>query len=77
MLYIQPDEYVDCDACVPVRLVTHIFSEDDVPSEWKPFTAINAEYFADSVAGVGSPGGAAQVGRSAVDHPTVAAWAAV
>jgi NAD-dependent dihydropyrimidine dehydrogenase PreA subunit len=77
MLYIQPDECVDCDACVPVCPVTAIFPEDDIPSEWKPFVAVNAEYFADSVSGLGTPGGAAQVGPSTVDHPTVAAWAAV
>jgi hypothetical protein len=44
--------------------------------EWKPFVEINAHYFAADVTGLGSPGGAAQVGASAVDHPTVAAWAA-
>ncbi len=43
MLYIHPDECVDCDACVPVCPVTAIFPEDDLPSEWKQFTAVNAE----------------------------------
>ena len=76
MLYIQPDECVDCDACVPVCPVTAIFSEDDTPTEWKPFVEINAQYFAADVTGLGSPGGAAQVGASAIDHPTVTAWAA-
>ena len=61
MLYIQPDECVDCGACEPVCPVTAIFYEDDVPSEWKQFT----------------PGGAAQVGPSTQDHPTVASWASV
>jgi NAD-dependent dihydropyrimidine dehydrogenase PreA subunit len=77
MLYIQPDECVDCDACVPVCPVTAIFTEDDVPAEWKQFVAVNAEYFSDTVAGLGSPGGAAQVGPSTVDHPVVADWATV
>jgi NAD-dependent dihydropyrimidine dehydrogenase PreA subunit len=76
MLYIHPDECVDCGACEPVCPVTAIFYEDDVPAEWKPFTPINAEFFADSVSGIGSPGGAAQVGPTTADHPTVAAWAA-
>src|SRR2546422_512783 len=62
MLYIQPDECVDCGACEPSCPVTAIFYEDDVPAEWKQFTAINAEWFEDGVSGVGSPGGAAQVG---------------
>ncbi|MDP9299056.1 MAG: ferredoxin family protein [Actinomycetota bacterium] len=77
MLYIQPDECVDCGACEPSCPVTAIFYEDDVPAEWKQFTPINAEWFEDGVSGVGSPGGAAQVGPAAVDHPVVAAWAAV
>jgi ferredoxin len=77
MLYIHPDECVDCGACEPVCPVTAIFYEDDVPAEWKQFTPINAEYFSDAVSGVGSPGGAAQVGPSNVDHPVVAGWAAV
>ena len=75
MLYIHPDECVDCGACEPACPVTAIFYEDDVPGEWKQFTPINAEYF--TVSGVGSPGGAAQVGPSTADHPTVAGWAAV
>ncbi|TMK67477.1 MAG: ferredoxin family protein [Actinobacteria bacterium] len=76
MLYIHPDECVDCGACEPVCPVTAIFYEDDVPAEWKQFTPINAEWFSDSVTGLGSPGGAAQVGPKDVDHPVVAAWPA-
>ena len=74
MLYIQPDECIDCAACEPVCPVTAIFTEDDIPGEWKPFTAVNAEFFADTVSGLGTPGGAAQVEIPTVDHPTVAAW---
>ena len=48
-----------------------------MPAEWKQFTPINAEWFNDNVSGVGSPGGAAQVGPSNVDHPVVAAWPTV
>ena len=47
MLYIQPDECVDCGACEPACPVTAIFYEDDVPAEWKQFTPINAEWFND------------------------------
>jgi ferredoxin len=50
-LYIQPDECVDCGACEPVCPVTAIFYEDDVPPEWKVYTAIDAEFFADNVSG--------------------------
>ena len=77
MLYIHPDECVDCGACEPVCPVTAIFYEDDVPAEWKQFTPVNAEWFNDDVSGVGSPGGAAQVGPAPVDHPVVAGWAAL
>jgi ferredoxin len=77
MLYIQPDECVDCDACVPVCPVTAIFSEDDTPADWKQFQAVNAEWFADTVTGLGSPGGAAQAGPQAKDHPVVEGWASL
>ena len=76
MLYIQPDECIDCAACEPVCPVTAIFADDDVPGEWKPFTAINAEFFTQST-DLGSPGGAAQVGAVTADHPTVASWEVV
>ena len=72
MLYIHPDECVDCDACVPVCPVTAIFPEDDLPSEWKQFTAVNAEWF--ETTGLGSPGGAAQAGAQAKDHAVVEGW---
>ena len=39
MLYIQPDECVDCGACEPVCPVEAIFYEDDVPDEWSDYTA--------------------------------------
>jgi ferredoxin len=75
MLYIHPDECVDCDACVPVCPVTAIFPEDDLPGEWKQFTAVNAEWF--EVTGLGSPGGAAQAGPQPKDHQVVEGWQAV
>ena len=69
MLYIHPDECVDCGACEPVCPVEAIFYEDDVPVQWASYTAINAEFFEK----IGSPGGAAKTGASSSDHPTVAA----
>ena len=75
MLYIHPDECVDCDACVPVCPVTAIFPEDDLPAEWKQFTKVNAEWF--EVTGLGSPGGAAQAGPQPKDHQVVEAWETV
>ena len=43
MLYIDPDECVDCDACVPECPVEAIFHQDNVPEEWKGFIELNAE----------------------------------
>lgn len=68
MLYIQPDECVDCGACEPVCPVEAIFYEDDVPDEWSDYTAANAEFFAD----LGSPGGASKAGAQSFDAPLLA-----
>ena len=43
MLYIHPEECIDCEACVPECPVEAIFHEDNLPDEWKDFTALNAE----------------------------------
>ena len=43
MLYIHPDECIDCEACVPECPVEAIFHEDNLPDEWKEFTQLNAE----------------------------------
>lgn len=63
MLYIQPDECVDCGACEPVCPVEAIFYEDDVPDEWEPYVNANADFFDD----LGSPGGASKVGKTDSD----------
>ena len=39
MLYIHPDECVDCGACEPVCPVEAIYYEDDVPDQWNDYTA--------------------------------------
>jgi ferredoxin len=69
MLYIQPDECVDCGACEPVCPVEAIYYEDDVPAEWAAYTEANAVFFED----LGSPGGASKVGPQDKDAPIVAA----
>lgn len=68
MLYIHPDECVDCGACEPVCPVEAIYYEDDLPEQWSGYTAINADFFTD----LGSPGGATKTGPQAFDHPHVA-----
>ena len=45
MLYIEPDECIDCGACVPVCPVSAIFSEEDLPAEWASYTERNAAYY--------------------------------
>ena len=69
MLYIHPDECVDCGACEPVCPVEAIFYEDDTPEEWKDFYKANVEFFDE----LGSPGGASKLGKINKDHPLVAA----
>jgi NAD-dependent dihydropyrimidine dehydrogenase PreA subunit len=69
MLYIHPDECVDCGACEPVCPVEAIFYEDDTPEQWKDFYKANVEFFDD----LGSPGGASKIGKIEKDHPIVAA----
>ena len=50
ILFISPDECIDCGACEPACPVTAIFSEDDVPDEWSGFTEVNALWFEDKAA---------------------------
>jgi len=45
MMYIAPDECIDCAACEPVCPVNAIFVEDEVPSQWKDFIPLNYDYF--------------------------------
>jgi ferredoxin len=50
MLYIDPNECIDCGACEPSCPVTAIFSEDDVPDNVKEFVALNAQWYKDKAA---------------------------
>ena len=43
MLYINPEDCIDCDACVSECPVEAIFHEDNVPPQWRDFIALNAE----------------------------------
>jgi len=44
MLYIHPDECIDCGACEPECPVEAIFPEDALPEKWEPFVKINYAY---------------------------------
>src|SRR3954447_24613933 len=63
MLYIDPEECIDCDACVEACPVDACFAEDQVPEEWNKFVQINADYF--KKAGDAGPGGGVSLGVSA------------
>src|SRR5690242_20942248 len=63
MLYIHPDECVDCGACEPVCPVEAIFYEDDLPEQWRDYAKANVDFFDE----LGSPGGASKVGKTSHD----------
>jgi ferredoxin len=43
MLYINPDECIDCDACVPECPWEAIVAEDDVPEAFQADTVLNKQ----------------------------------
>ena len=46
MLFIDPDECIDCDACVEACPVDACFAEDQLPDEWANYAEKNAAYYA-------------------------------
>ena len=42
MLVINPEECIDCGACVPACPVEAIFPEDELPEVWVDFAELNA-----------------------------------
>jgi ferredoxin len=42
-LYIDPENCIDCDACVPECPVEAIFADTNVPSPWSGYIQLNAE----------------------------------
>ena len=47
MLYINPEECIDCGACEPACPVTAIFAEDDVPADQSAYKEINPLWYSD------------------------------
>jgi len=45
MLYIDPEECIDCDACVEACPVDAIFAEDQIPAEWQRYIELNAAHY--------------------------------
>jgi ferredoxin len=42
-LYIDPENCIDCEACVPECPVDAIFHDSNVPAPWAQFVQLNAE----------------------------------
>jgi len=47
MLFINPDECIDCGACEPACPVNAIFAEDDIPADQAEFKTISAGWYND------------------------------
>ena len=45
-LVIDPDECIDCGACVDECPVHAIYPEEDVPAQWSDYAELNKEYAA-------------------------------
>lgn len=48
MLYIHPDECIDCGACEPECPVEAIYEATIVPEKWQKYVKINADYFKEA-----------------------------
>jgi len=55
MLYIDPDECIDCDACKGECPVEAIFPMAEVPSQWQNYIQLNADKTAELKAASNSP----------------------
>ena len=74
MMYIQPDECINCGICLSVCPVEAIFDEDDLSAAEAGYRAVNAEFFGPAVTGWRSPGGVGPKYVTREDHPVVAAF---
>jgi ferredoxin len=71
MLYIHPEECIDCGLCLSICPVDAIYAKDELPETERDFARINAEFFGPTVTGWGAPGGADERHASQLDHPLV------
>jgi ferredoxin len=46
MLAIDPDECIDCGACIDECPVSAIYPEEDLPDKWAHYLELNTEYAA-------------------------------
>jgi ferredoxin len=42
-IFINPEECIDCEACVPECPVEAIFQDENVPEKWSAYIGLNAE----------------------------------
>jgi ferredoxin len=77
-LYIQPEECIDCSACVPACPEDAIYHEEDLPEVLHRHLEDNKKFFAQALSGkpapLQSPGGAKRIGRFGVDTPLVTSF---
>ena len=45
LLYINPEDCIDCGLCVDECPVKAIFPEEDLPEEWTKYIKINADWY--------------------------------
>jgi NAD-dependent dihydropyrimidine dehydrogenase PreA subunit len=69
MMYIHPDECIDCGACEAVCPVSAIYYHPELREESQQFLAFNEEFFEP----IGSPRGARKVEGGVRDVPYVTA----
>ena len=72
MMYIHPDECINCGLCLSVCPVAAIWQDDEVPEAERAFVEANAAFFGPEVTGWGAPGGAGPHQVTTLDHPLVA-----
>lgn len=77
VLYINPDECVDCGACKLACEADAIYYETDLPDDEQRHLADNGAFFTEVLPGrdrpLGVPGGAEKLGPAGADTPLVAA----
>ena len=44
-LYVNPNDCIDCGACVPVCPTNSVFAVDDVPADLSRFIDLNAQHY--------------------------------
>jgi ferredoxin len=43
ILYIDPEECIDCGLCIPECPVQAIYADSDVPEKWQEYIELNAK----------------------------------